>query len=107
MPWLHVGRFGFDLNCLSTSNASPNDYGIVIIVDIIIGKLDAGVHRGADYSTKFLFFAPRFVPACFYFGVMVEIRDVGLDVEQGSPVQHVDALNCQGIPVSRDQLDDG
>ncbi|MBK8822892.1 MAG: hypothetical protein IPN58_09875 [Anaerolineales bacterium] len=44
---------GFDLSDLSTSKASPNDTGIVIIVIIIaIGKLDAVVHRGADYSTE-------------------------------------------------------
>jgi hypothetical protein len=42
----------FDLFYSSTSRASPNDSGIVIIIIVIvIGKLDAVVHRGADYST--------------------------------------------------------
>jgi len=37
----------FDLFTSSTSRASPNDSGIVIIIIIVaIGKLDAGVHRG-------------------------------------------------------------
>ncbi|MFN3491233.1 MAG: hypothetical protein ACK40V_03340 [Anaerolineales bacterium] len=38
---------------MSTSHASPNDFFIVIIIIIIvIGKLDADVHRVADYSTE-------------------------------------------------------
>lgn len=45
----------FDLDYLSTSKASPNDSRIVIIIIIAIGKLDAVVHRGADYSTELSF----------------------------------------------------
>ena len=43
----------FDLSYLSTSKASPNDTGIVIIIIIMIGKLDVVDHRVADYSTKY------------------------------------------------------
>jgi hypothetical protein len=42
----------FDLSYPSTSKASPNDTGIVIIIIIMIGKLDVVDHRAADYSTK-------------------------------------------------------
>ena len=63
---------GFDLSYLSTSKASPNDTGIVIIVIIIaIGKLDAVVHRGADYSTEL-----------FYFEILTPLWNGGHDRDQ-------------------------
>jgi hypothetical protein len=37
---------GFDLSYLSTSKASPNDTGIVIIVIIIIGEVVVAGHSG-------------------------------------------------------------
>jgi hypothetical protein len=37
----------FDLSYLSTSKASPNDTGIVIIIIIIIGEVVVIEHRGA------------------------------------------------------------
>jgi hypothetical protein len=43
---------GFDLSYSSTSKASPNDTGIVII--IIIGKVDAGLHSAAIIAQRFL-----------------------------------------------------
>ena len=58
-PALSRRAIWFRLFYSSTSKASPNDFGIVIIV-IIIGKLDAGVHRGADYSTEYLQSSVRF-----------------------------------------------
>ncbi len=43
----HLRRaIGFDLGYLSTSKASPNDTGIVIIVIIIIGEVVIVEHRG-------------------------------------------------------------
>ena len=47
---------GFDLSYLSTSKASPNDTGIVIIIIIMIGKLDVVDHRAriiAQSSVRF------------------------------------------------------
>jgi len=49
---------GFDLIYLSTSKASPNDTGIVIIaIIIIIGevKVVVGEHGGAIIAQSFLF----------------------------------------------------
>jgi hypothetical protein len=43
---------GSDLCYPSTSKASPNDTGIVIIIIIIIGEVVVIEHRGADYSTS-------------------------------------------------------
>lgn len=43
---------GFDLSYSSTSKASPNDTGIVII--IIIGKVDASLHGAAIIAQRFL-----------------------------------------------------
>jgi len=47
----------FDLGCLSTSRASPNDTWIVIIVIIIIGevKVVGFEHRGAIIAQSYLF----------------------------------------------------
>ncbi|MDP1547235.1 MAG: hypothetical protein Q8L87_14575 [Anaerolineales bacterium] len=46
---------GFDLRYPSTSKASPNDTGIIIIIVIvIIGEVSAVQHRGADYSTDLI-----------------------------------------------------
>jgi len=42
---------GFDLSYSSTSKASPNDTGIVII---IIGKVDASLHSAAIIAQRFL-----------------------------------------------------
>jgi hypothetical protein len=52
-PFRSVGRF--DLTCLfsSTSNASPNDTGIVIIV-IIIGEAIPIFHNGGIIAQSFL-----------------------------------------------------
>ena len=47
---------GFDLSYSSTSKASPNDTGIVIIIIIMIGKLDVVDHRAriiAQSSVRF------------------------------------------------------
>jgi hypothetical protein len=46
----------FDLDCLSTSRASPNDTGIVIII-IVIGEVEVVVieHCGAIIAQSFLF----------------------------------------------------
>jgi len=52
-PALSRWAIWFRLGYSSTSKASPNDSVIVIIIIIIIGKLDAGIHRGADYSTEY------------------------------------------------------
>jgi hypothetical protein len=43
---------GFDLSYSSTSKASPNDTRIVIVV--IIGKVDAGLHSVAIIAQRFL-----------------------------------------------------
>jgi hypothetical protein len=34
----------FDLNYLSTSKASPNDLGIVIVIIVVIGEADFVLH---------------------------------------------------------------
>ena len=88
----------FDLDYLSTSRASPNDTGIVIII-IVIGEVEVAIfeHCVAIIAQSFLFFAPRFVPADAYFCVKIKIWDVRFDVEQGSSIQRVDAFNCQKI----------
>jgi len=46
----------FDLGCFSTSRASPNDTGIVIII-IVIGEVEVVVfeHRVAIIAQSFLF----------------------------------------------------
>jgi hypothetical protein len=47
---------GFDLDYLSTSKASPNDTGIVIIIVIIIGEeVVVFEHRGGIIAQSFLF----------------------------------------------------
>jgi hypothetical protein len=44
---------GFDFSYLSTSKASPNDTGIVIIVIIIIGEVESGLHGGGIIAQRF------------------------------------------------------
>jgi hypothetical protein len=46
---------GFDLFYLSTSKASPNDTGIVIII-IIIGEMVVFGHRGAIIAQSLMTF---------------------------------------------------
>jgi len=48
---------GFDLCYLSTSKASPNDSGIVIIVIIIVGEEFVFEHRGAIIAQSLLDFS--------------------------------------------------
>jgi hypothetical protein len=52
----------------STSKASPNDTGIVIII-IIIGEVVVVKHRGADYSTEL--FGVALVYSAAVFGVKI------------------------------------
>jgi len=45
---------GFDLSYSSTSKASPNDTGIVIIIVIIIGEGKNGLHGGGIIAQRFV-----------------------------------------------------